>query len=125
MDRFGPASIGVPSMLVLAGAHAVLPLATTVPWVIAVAVLMGIGNGMGAGLVMTMGANASPPAGRPAFLGAWRLVGDLGSASGPLAVSAVAAVTTLATASLVMGGIGLVAAAALGRLSARTRPGGG
>ena len=113
MDRFGPASVGIPSMLVLAASYAVLPLAGTVPWVIAVAVLMGVGNGLGAGLVLTLGANASPQVGRQAVLGAWRLVSDLGKASGPLAVSAVAAVTSLAGASVVMGGVGVLAAAAL------------
>jgi hypothetical protein len=102
-------------MLVLAASYAVLPLAGTVPWVIAVAVLMGIGNGLGAGLVLTLGANASPQVGRQAFLGAWRLVSDLGNASGPLAVSAVAAAASLAGASVVMGGVGVLAAAALWR----------
>lgn len=122
MDRFGPASIGIPSMLVLAGAHAVLPLATTVPWVVAVAVLMGIGNGLGAGLVLTMGANAAPREGRPAFLAVWRLVSDLGNASGPLAVSAVAAVTSLAAASVAMGGVGALAAVVLWRWAPRGTP---
>jgi MFS family permease len=121
MDRFGPASIGIPSMLVLAASYAVLPLAETVPWVIAVAVLMGIGNGLGAGLVLTIGANASPPVGRQAFLGAWRLVSDLGNASGPLAVSAVAAVTSLAAASVAMGGVGVLAAAVLWRWASGAR----
>src|SRR3712207_7040917 len=49
---------------------------------------MGVGNGLGAGLVLTMGANAAPRTGRPAFLSVWRLVSDLGNASGPLAVGA-------------------------------------
>jgi MFS family permease len=115
MDRFGPASVGIPSMLVLAVSHVVLPLADTVPWVIFIAILMGIGNGLGAGLVLTIGANASPPVGRQAFLAVWRLVSDLGNASGPLAVSAVAAVTSLAAASVAMGGIGVIAAIALWR----------
>lgn len=122
MDRFGPASVGIPSMLVLAGAHALLPLATTVPWVIAVAVLMGVGNGLGAGLVLTMGANASPRAGRQAFLGVWRLVSDLGNAGGPLVVGAVAALTSLGAASVAMGGVGLLAAAVLWRTSSRAMP---
>jgi hypothetical protein len=80
---------------------------------------MGIGNGLGAGIVLTMGADASPREGRQAFLGVWRLVSDLGNASGPLAVSAVAALTSLAVASVAMGGVGLLAAAALLRWSSR------
>jgi MFS family permease len=113
MDRFGPAAIGVPSMVVLAVSHALLALTSTTPWVIAVGVLMGIGNGLGAGLVLTLGANASPKVGRPAFLGAWRLASDFGNASGPLVVSAVAAVASLATASVAVAALGLVCAAAL------------
>lgn len=124
MDRFGPASVGIPSMLVLAAAHAVLPLATTAPWVVVVAVVMGVGNGLGAGLVLTMGANASPAEGRPAFLGVWRLVSDLGNASGPVAVGAVAAVASLGAASVAMAGVGVLAAAVLARWAPRTRPGG-
>jgi MFS family permease len=122
MDRFGPASIGIPSMLVLAASHTVLPLATTVPWVVAVAVLMGVGNGLGAGLVLTMGANAAPRDGRPAFLAVWRLVSDLGNASGPLVVSAAAAVTSLAAASVAMGGVGALAAVVLWRWAPRGTP---
>jgi len=113
MDRFGRAAVGIPSMLVLGMAHVVLPLTSTMPAVAAVAVLMGVGNGMGAGLVMTLGADASPAVGRPGFLGAWRLVSDVGTASGPLAVGVVAAAASLAVASIAVGGLGVAAAVGL------------
>lgn len=113
MDRFGRAAVGIPSMLVLGLAHVLLPLTSTMPAVVAVALLMGVGNGMGAGLVMTLGADASPAVGRPEFLGAWRLVSDLGTASGPLAVGLVAAAASLAVASVAVGGLGVAAAVGL------------
>jgi MFS family permease len=115
MDRFGRAWVGVPSLALLGVAHLLLPLTSTLWQVTAVAVLMGIGNGIGSGLVMTLGADVSPAAGRPVFLGAWRLVTDTGVAVGPLVVSAAAAVATLGVASLTVGGIAFVGAAALAR----------
>lgn len=115
MDRFGRAWVGVPSLVLLGVAHLLLPLTSTLWEVGAVAVLMGIGNGMGSGLVMTLGADASPDVGRPVFLGAWRVVSDTGVAVGPLAVSVVAAAATLGAASLTVGGIAFVGAAALAR----------
>jgi MFS family permease len=122
MDRYGRVWIGVPSMLVMALAHALLPLTSSFWSLTVVALVMGVGNGMGSGLVMTLGADVSPPFGRPVFLGAWRLVSDSGAAAGPFAVSAVAAapfavaaVAPLALASLAVAGMGLLAAAALQR----------
>lgn len=124
MDRYGRAFVGVPSMLVLGVAHAVLPLAGSLPGLLAVGALMGVGNGMGAGLVMTLGADASPDTGRQQFLGAWRLVSDVGLAGGPLVVGAVAAATALGPASVAVAGVSVLAAAALARwVPPRSRPG--
>jgi MFS family permease len=122
MDRYGRAFIAVPSMVVLGVAHLLLPLATEVRGLLLAAVLMGLGNGMGSGLVMTLGADASPATGRSQFLGAWRLCADAGNAAGPLAVSAVAAASALAPAVLVMGGVSFVAAAVLARWVPRFDP---
>jgi hypothetical protein len=78
-----------------------------------VALVMGLGNGMGSGLVMTLGSDASPAVGRPVFLGAWRLVSTVGAAAGPLTVSVVAAVASLALASAAVAALGAVGALAL------------
>ncbi len=51
----------------------------------AVMVLIAIGNGLGSGIVMTLGADTAPTAGRSQFLGAWRLCGDLGCQRRPAA----------------------------------------
>ena len=58
--------------------------------------LMGFGNGIGSGILMTLGADVAPPETRSQFLGVWRLCADSGSAGGPLVVSAAAALGSLA-----------------------------
>jgi MFS family permease len=113
MDRAGRLWIAIPSMLVLGLTQAVLPLTHGLLWLTVVAMLMGFGNGIGSGLLMTLGADVAPPATRAQFLGGWRLCADSGSAGGPMIVSIAAALGSLATGIAAMGVVGLVAAAAL------------
>lgn len=113
MDRYGRLWIAVPSMLVLGLTMASLPLTHGLVSITVVAMLMGFGNGIGSGILMTLGADVAPPATRSQFLGVWRLCADSGSAGGPLVVSAAAALGSLAAGIIVMGGMGIVAAAAL------------
>lgn len=113
MDRRGRLWVAVPSMLVLGGAIAVLPLTTTLAGVAVVAMVMGFGNGIGSGILMTLGADVAPPGNRAQFLGVWRVFQDSGAAAGPLVVSAVAAAGSLAAGIVTMGAAGLVAAGAL------------
>ncbi len=103
MDRYGRVAAAVPSMLVLGLGMALLPLATTLVAVTAAATVLGIGNGLGAGLIMTLGADASPADGRAQFLGGWRLCADLGRAAGPLALSGLSAVMSLGASAVVLG----------------------
>jgi MFS family permease len=114
MDRRGRLWVAIPSMLVLGGAIAVLPLTTTLTGVAVVAMVMGFGNGIGSGILMTLGADVAPPDSRAQFLGVWRVFQDSGAAAGPLVVSAVAAAGSLAAGIVTMGAAGLVAAGALG-----------
>jgi MFS family permease len=113
MDRAGRLWIAVPSMLVLGGAQAALPLTHTLTELTVVAMLMGFGNGIGSGILMTLGADVAPPRTRSQFLGVWRLCADSGSAGGPLVVSAAASLGSLAAGIAVMGAVGVAAAGAL------------
>ncbi|MET7277668.1 MFS transporter [Kribbella sp. NPDC005582] len=115
MDRMGRKWVAVPSMLVLGLAHLLLPLTHTAATLTAVALLMGVGNGLGAGVIMTLGADASPAVGRAQFLGAFRLFADTGNGSGPLLLAGATAVLGLGPAVMVMAGTGLAAAAAMHR----------
>lgn len=115
MDVVGRAAVAVPSMVVLGLAHLLLPLTGDIATLTAVALLMGVGNGLGSGLIMTIGADVAPPERRPEFLGAWRLCADLGIGAGPLVVSAVTVAAALGPALVVMGGLGCLGAMALAR----------
>jgi MFS family permease len=119
-------------VLSVAIAALLLPLTTGPVGVAAVMVLIAAGNGLGSGIVMTLGADTAPTRGRSQYLGAWRLCGDVGNSGGPLLVSAVASVAPLATACLVIGVLGLLGTgwvgywtAALERRRTATRAGDG
>jgi MFS family permease len=114
MDLRGRAWVAVPSMLGLAAGHLLLPLTGTALTLTLVAVLMGLGNGMGAGLVMTLGADIAPPGQRPVFFGIWRVVSDTGSGAGPFLLAGITAAVSLGAGILTMGGVGVLAAAAMG-----------
>ncbi|GAA4609961.1 MFS family permease [Actinoplanes octamycinicus] len=122
MDRRGRRWAAVPAMALLGLAHALLPLAGGAAGLTVIGLLMGVGNGLSAGLVMTIGADVSPVAGRARFLGAWRMCSDLGNGGGPLLIGAVTAAVSLPAAALVVAGAGALAAMLLGRWVPPDRP---
>jgi MFS family permease len=113
MDRHGRLAVAVPSMLILGGAMAVLPLTGGIVGLTAVAMVMSFGNGIGSGIVMTLGADVAPPDNRLRFLSMWRLMSDTGNALGPVVVSVIASLWALAAGIVAVGGVGLLAAGAL------------
>ena len=119
MDTRGRMVVAVPVVLSMAIACLLLPLATDTVSVALVMALIACGNGLGAGIVMTLGADAAPTEGRSQFLGAWRLCGDIGNSGGPLMVSAVAAVAPRAVACLALGVLGLAGAGWVGYWTGR------
>lgn len=110
MDVKGRRWIAVPCMLIMGTALTLLPLTDGHTGLLLVALLIGFGNGIGSGIVMTLGADFSPSPGRPQFLGIWRLLTDLGTMGGPGLLSLVTALATLSA--------GIWATAALGFLGA-------
>ncbi|WP_370894559.1 MFS transporter [Janibacter sp. GXQ6167] len=109
MDHVGRTAVVLPLMVIMSLAMALLPLATEYRGLLAVATLMAVGNGLGSGIVMTLGADAAPAADRAQFLGGWRLCGEVGHAAAPLFITAVTAAASLAAAALglaLIGGIG-------------------
>lgn len=108
MDHRGRAVVAVPVVLTVAIGVLVLPLTSGAWGFAAVVLFIAVGNGLGSGVVMTLGADAAPRAGRAQFLGGWRLCGDIGTSGGPLLVGALAAVAPLATACLALGALALV-----------------
>jgi MFS family permease len=110
MDQYGRLAVAVPSMVILGGATALLPLTHGVVTLSLGAIAMSFGNGLGSGIIMTLGADVAPADARVSFLSVWRTMSDTGSAIGPLVVAALAAAWTLAAGVVAIGSVGLLAA---------------
>ena len=115
MDRFGRWWVSVPSMVAMGVGMAVLPFTHTALAIAVVAGFLGVGNGISSGIVMTLGADASPAVGRAQFLAGWRLFGDLGNSVGPLVITGITALAPLAAAAGVLGAVAFGGAAWLAR----------
>lgn len=115
MDRLGRLSVAIPAMILLGVGMMLLPLSKGVLLFGAAAIVMSIGNGIGSGIVMTIGSDVAPASSRTMFLSLWRLLSDTGNAAGPLLPALGAAVATLPLGIAVTGLVGVAAAAGLGR----------
>lgn len=122
MDLYGRRAVAVPSMIIMGIALVAIPFTHTASALLIAALLIGFGNGIGSGIVMTLGVDHSPSPGRTQFLGVWRLLSDLGSTAGPALLAAVAALGTLALAVAATGGLAFAGAAILKRWVPRTAP---
>ena len=120
-DRKGRKWASVPSMIILGVGMAMVPLTAGFASLLAAAAVMGLGNGLGSGTMMTLGSDLAPRDAMGEFLGLWRLIGDGGNSGGPLVVGAVADLTGLALAAIVLAGIGALAASNLAWFVPETR----
>lgn len=120
MDRYGRWWVCVPSMFVMSLGILILPLTQSGTAIAAVACLLGLGNGVSSGIVLTLGADASPRFGRAQFLAGWRLISDTGQTLGPLVIAGVTALAGLAAAAVAVGALGCVGGAWLARWVPRT-----
>ena len=119
MDRYGRLIVGLPSILIISIALLLLPLTGGLIGLGVLVAFAGLGQGLGAGLFFTLAADTAPTEGRHEFLAVWRLFSDSGTAGGPLLVAAVVTGSAVAPAALVVGAIGVVAAAAQARFVPR------
>lgn len=113
MDVRGRRWVTVPSMVVMGLSLLAIPLTSGAVSLTVVSCILGFGNGIGAGMVMTLGADYSPDIGRAQFLGIWRELSDLGAVGGPALLSGVTAAVALGPAIAATGVVGLVAAGVL------------
>ncbi|WP_325341275.1 MFS transporter [Xylophilus sp.] len=114
MDRKGRRWVVVPSMLIMGAGMLLMPLTAGLGTLLLVSLAIGFGNGIGSGMIMTLGADNAPRHGRAHFLGVWRLMSDIGSSCGPALLSFLAGSLSLATG---IAAIGLIAFAAAGSLA--------
>jgi MFS family permease len=115
MDSKGRKWVAIPSLILLSLGMALIPLTTDFAGLFLVSLLVGLANGLGSGVNLTLGSDLSPVIGRSQFFGLWRLVSDLGTAGGPLLVAAVTSLASLGAASVAVAGVGLIGAGVLWR----------
>ncbi|KAA9155790.1 MFS transporter [Amycolatopsis acidicola] len=113
MDRYGRRWVAVPSTIVLGASFVLMPLTGGAVSLALAGMVMGFGNGIGSGIVMTLGADVSPAIGRPTHIGIWNELADIGTGIGPVILSAVTALAGLGPGIIVSGVVGFGAAATL------------
>ncbi len=126
MDRFGRLWAALPAMILMGAGFLALSFTHDLPqaamWFALFAAVLGVGNGLSSGILLTLGADVAPQDDPAPFLGSWRTLTDAGGAIAPLLVSALAAAFSLALATGAMGVIGLAGAAAFVRWVPRFVP---
>lgn len=114
MDRFGRLWASVPAMLMMGAGFIALALTHDLPdaamWFAMFAAVIGVGNGLSSGILLTLGADVAPKNNPAAFLGSWRMLSDLGGATSQVMIAGIAAIATLSVATGAMGAIGLLGA---------------
>lgn len=114
-DRWGRVASAVPTAVLIGAGLLLMPLTDRLATLMAVGVLIGIGNGLGSGIVMTLGVDAAPTEGRAAFLSLWRTFSLVGHNGAAVLVAAVTAIASLAASAVTVGVIALAGALWLGR----------
>ncbi len=114
MDRFGRLWAARPSMLLMGAGFVALAFTHELPdaamWFAMLAAVIGVGNGLSSGILMTLGADVAPQHEPAPFLSSWRTLNDAGGATAPVVFSLLAAVASIGIATGAMGMIALLGA---------------
>lgn len=119
MDRFGRLWAALPALITMGAGFAVLAVshdfehAST--WYLVCALIIGVGNGLSSGILMTIGADIAPRHDPAPFLGAWHTLTDGGSAATPLIFSFMVAVSTISWATALIAVVATLGAFGFGR----------
>lgn len=126
MDRFGRLWAALPAMLLMGLGFLALSfthdLDSSAMWFAMFAAVLGVGNGLSSGILLTLGADVAPRTDPAPFLGSWRMFTDAGGAAAPLLVSGIAALSSLSLATGAVGVLGLLGAVAFVRWVPRFVP---
>lgn len=126
MDRFGRLWAALPAMILMGTGFLALSLTHDLTsanmWFAMFAAVLGVGNGLSSGILLTLGADVAPKTEPAAFLGSWRTLTDAGGAVAPLLLTALTAAASLSVATGAMGVVGLLGAAAFIRWVPRFVP---
>lgn len=126
MDRFGRLWATIPAVSLMSLGLIALALTSPLPdafaWFVALSAVLGAGNGLSSGILMTLGADLAPQHDPAPFLGSWHTISDLGGAAAPLMIAAIASAASLPLAAAAMGVIGIAGAAGFMRWVPRFVP---
>lgn len=135
MDRFGRAAVAVPCALSMGIGYLLLAaLASTlgtqgfssaVLSLLLPSLLIAFGNGLGSGIVMTLGIDVSPVYGRTVYLAWWNTLLGAGRLVAPLMVTGITLIAPVAVAAAVSGALCVVGGGWLSRVLPQLRPSGG
>jgi MFS family permease len=102
MDRFGRLAAMIPSFSLIAIGLIVLAMAESTTAAIGAGVIMGVGNGLSSGSMLTLGSDLAPRSDPAPFLAAIAVIQDLGKIIGPLVVGFVGAAFGLSASATVL-----------------------
>ncbi|MDI9890108.1 MFS transporter [Microbacterium sp. IEGM 1404] len=126
MDRFGRLWAALPAMILMGAGFFALSvtheLDSASMWFAMFAAVLGVGNGLSSGILLTLGADIAPTTDPAAFLGSWRTLTDGGGAVAPVLISALTAAVSLPVAVAAMGVIAVLGAAGFVRWVPRYVP---
>lgn len=105
MDRFGRLYAIVPAFGLLAVGLVALGSANSVAAVIAATVTMGIGNGLSAGTMLTLGSDVAPRAETSDFLAGFAAIQGIGQISGPVIVGLMAVQMSLSASAYALAAV--------------------
>lgn len=121
MTRLGRKIAGVICTSVLALAIALLPMASSIGGLIALSILAGLGNAMGAGINLTVSGDLAPRVAPEAFLSAWRFIMGFAGFGGPALAAWVIANIGTGPAPPLVGAVGFAGAAVMALFMKETR----
>ena len=109
MDRFGRLYAIVPSFTLVTAGLVILAYSHTALMVAVSGAVMGIGNGIGSGTMLTMASDLAPSEARGQVLSGLAVLQDTGSLLGPIIVGVSAGVAGVGASALVLAGVMVVA----------------
>ena len=126
MDRFGRLWAALPATALMAAGFLALSLTHDLPeatmWFGAFAMMLGVGNGLSSGILLTLGADTAPQHDPAPYLGSWRMMTDGGATVAPLIITAITAGASLPFAAAAMGVLGIFGSIGFARYIPRFLP---
>lgn len=113
MDRFGRLFAIVPAFSLMGVGLFMLAASDTGAGVTLAAIVIGIGNGLGSGTMLTLSADLAPTTAPSGFLAALGTIRDVGKIAGPVVVGVVTDSASLPVSAVVLGTTSLLAAAVI------------